>query len=191
MNTDIKSILKRAIHPKEWKSLYKEYKEPVNYIFFGVLTTVVSFGTYYLFRWIYPNEESVPGFLKWVFNLTAVFKTESTTVLPVFLSWLCAVTFAYVTNRIWVFESRAKGWHILSEAGKFFGSRVFTLFVDILIMFLLVDLTGIKGVWWELFAKIADNAVVLVLNYILSKLLVFRKKKQSGEDRDLENLDNK
>lgn len=177
MNVDIKGILKRAIHPKEWKSLYREYKELCNYIIFGVLTTIVSFGTYYLFRWIFPGEDSVPGFLKWVFNLTTVFKTESTTVLPVFLSWICAVTFAYVTNRIWVFESKAKGWHIVSEVGKFFGARVLTLLVDIIIMFLMVDLTGIKGIWWELFAKIIDNIVVLVLNYILSKLIVFRKKK--------------
>lgn len=182
MNIDVKSILKRAIHPKEWKSLYKEYKELCNYIIFGVLTTVVSFGTYYLFRWIYPNENSVPGFLKWVFNLTAVFKSESATVLPVFLSWICAVTFAYVTNRIWVFESKEKGWRIITEIGKFFGSRTLTLFVDILIMFLLVDLPGISGFWWELFAKIADNVVVLVLNYILSKLIVFRKRRRNDTE---------
>ena len=177
MKTDIKSLLKRAVHPKEWKSLYREYKELCNYIIFGVLTTVVSFGTYYLFRFIFPDENSVPDFLKWVFKLTAVFDTESTTVLPVFLSWVCAVTFAYVTNRIWVFESKAKGVHILAEIGKFFGARTLTLFLDLLIMFLLVDLTGMHGVLWELFARAVDNVVVLVMNYVLSKILVFRKKK--------------
>ncbi len=177
MKTDIKSLLKRAIHPKEWKSLYKEYKELCNYIIFGVLTTVVSFGTYYLFRFIFPDENSVPDFLKWVFKLTAVFDTESTTVLPVFLSWVCAVTFAYVTNRIWVFESKAKGVHILAEIGKFFGARALTLFLDLLIMFLMVDLTGIRGVLWEFFARVVDSVVVLVMNYVLSKVLVFRKKK--------------
>ncbi len=104
MNIDVKSFLKRALHPKEWKSLYRENKEIVSYVFFGVLTTIVSFGTYYLFRFIFPDEESVPAFLSWTFNLTAVFSTESATVLPVILSWICAVIFAYVTNRIWVFE---------------------------------------------------------------------------------------
>lgn len=177
MSIDIKDILKRAVHPKEWKSLYNDYKEIVNYVIFGVLTTVVSFGTYYLFRFIFPDENSVPIWLKWVFNITAVFGTESSTALPVILSWFCAVTFAYITNRIWVFESKAKGAAIAAECGKFFGARVLTLLVDMLIMFLMVDLTGIKGIWWELFAKIVDSAVVLVLNYILSKLLVFRKKK--------------
>lgn len=182
MNIDIKSILKRAVHPKEWKSLYSEYREICNYIFFGVLTTVVSFGTYYLFRFIFPDENSVPVFLRWVFNLTSVFNAESTTVLPVFLSWLCAVSFAYVTNRIWVFESRARGIHIAAEIGKFFGARVLTLFIDILIMLLMVDLTGIRGIWWEFFAKAVDSVVVLVLNYIFSKLIVFRKGKNEKDN---------
>ncbi len=178
MKIDVKSILKRAIHPSQWKSLYIEYKELCNYIIFGVLTTVVSFATYYLFRWIFPDENSVPVFLKWVFNLSSVFGTESATALPVFLSWVCSVSFAYVTNRIWVFESKAKGIRIVSEIGKFFGARILTLFVDILIMFLMVDLTGITGALWEFFAKAVSNVFVLVLNYILSKLVVFRKKKE-------------
>lgn len=177
MKIDIKSILKRAVHPKEWKSLYSEYKELINYVIFGVLTTVVSFVSYYIFRNIFPDENSVPEFLRWVFNLTAVFGTESATVLPVFLSWICSVTFAYVTNRIWVFESRAKGGRAVLECLKFYGARVLTLFVDILIMFLLVDLTGISGALWEFFAKAVSSVFVLVLNYILSKVLVFRGKK--------------
>lgn len=184
MKTDIKSLLKRAIRPKEWKNLYKEYKELCNYIIFGVLTTVVSFGTYYLFRFLFPNENSVPDFLKWVFKLTAIFNTESATVLPVFLSWVCAVAFAYVTNRIWVFESRARGIHVLAEMGKFFGARALTLFLDLLIMFLMVDLPDMHGVLWEFFARVVDSAVVLVMNYILSKLLVFAGNKRSNRSLD-------
>ena len=53
-----------------------------------------------------------------------------------------------------------------------------TLLIDMLIMFLMVDLTGISGALWELFAKIVDSVVVLILNYVLSKVLVFRKKKE-------------
>lgn len=180
MNIDIKSICKRAVHPKEWKSLYREYKELINYVIFGVLTTIVSFGTYYIFRFIFPDESNVPAFLRWTFNLTAVFNTESSTVLPVFLSWVCAVAFAYITNRIWVFESRAKGFAIFTECAKFCGARVLTLFVDLLIMFLLVDLTGIKNPLWEFFAKAVSSVFVLVLNYIFSKLFVFGKKKNKN-----------
>lgn len=178
----LKELIKLALHPKNWKQLYKENKEICNYVIFGVATTIVSFATYYVFRWIFPSEESVPDFMRWIFNLTAVFGTESTTVLPVFLSWICSVTFAYVTNRIWVFQSRAKGvGRVTLEVLSFFGSRALTLFVDILIMFLLVDLTGISGALYEFFARCVSSVFVLVLNYILSKLFVFRKKKSNQQ----------
>lgn len=177
MKADIKDICKRALHPSQWKALYREHRELCSYVIFGLLTTVVSFATYYLFRWIFPDENSVPKFLRWVFNLTAFFDTESSTILPVFLSWVCAVTFAYVTNRIWVFESKAKGFLIIAECLGFFGGRALTLIVEILIMFLMVDLTGMSGVLWEFVAKLTASIVVFVLNYVLSKLLIFRKKK--------------
>lgn len=175
---DKKQFIKEAVNPKNWKRLYREHKEICNYVIFGVLTTVVSFGTYFLFRIIFPDEASVPAFLKWIFNLTSMFGAESNTVLPNFLSWICAVTFAYVTNRIWVFESKAKGFgKVVLECLSFFASRALTLLVDLLIMFLMVDLTGISNPFYEFFAKCVSSVFVLVLNYILSKLFVFRKKK--------------
>lgn len=170
-----------ALHPKNWKMLYKEHKEIVNYIIFGVGTTLVSFVTYYIFRFIFPNEQSVPDALKWIFNLTAVFGAESNTILPVFLSWICAVTFAYITNRLWVFENRAKGFgRIVIECLSFFAARLLTLFVDILIMFLMVDLPAITNPIYEFFAKCVSSVFVLVLNYVFSKLFVFRKHKNKG-----------
>ena len=57
-------IIKLAMHPKNWKTMYRQYKEIFRYVFFGVLTTVVSFAAYYIFRRIFPNADSVPGFLK-------------------------------------------------------------------------------------------------------------------------------
>ena len=146
------------------------------YIIFGVCTTVISFLTYYLFRWIFPDENSVPSWLRWIFNITAVFGTESNTALPVILSWICSVTFAFITNRIFVFQSSTKKAGILRECVMFYLSRVFTLFVDLVIMFLLVDLTGIQNGIYEFAAKVISNVVVLVLNYVLSKVFVFRKK---------------
>ena len=178
MNIDIKDICKRALHPKEWKGLYLQYKEICNYVIFGVLTTLVDFAAYFIFRFVFPDENSVPVFLRWVFNLTAVFGTESSTVLPTFLAWVCSVTFAYVTNRIWVFESKARGARIIAECAGFYGARVVTLFVGILIMFLMVDLTGINGALWEFFAKAVSSVFILVLNYIFSKVFIFRKKKE-------------
>ncbi len=148
------------------------------YIIFGVCTTIISFVTYYLFRWIFPDENSVPDWLKWVFNLTSAMGTESATALPVLLSWICSVTFAFVTNRLFVFQSEAKKAGVLREGVTFFLSRVFTLVVDLVIMFLLVDLTGIQNGLYEFAAKVLSNVVVLVLNYVLSKVFVFRKKKE-------------
>ena len=81
-----------------------------------------------------------------------------------------------------VFRSKKKGAFVILEALKFFASRLFTLAVDILIMFLLVDLTGIHNFFYEFGAKIISTIVVLVLNYILSKLFVFRKKKEEKEN---------
>ncbi|MGN0650957.1 MAG: GtrA family protein [Oscillospiraceae bacterium] len=148
------------------------------YFIFGVGTTLVSFAAYYLFRFIFPSEASVPPFLRWIFNITSAFGTESATALPVILSWIAAVTFAYITNRLFVFENRAHGFgKVLAEAVMFYLARVATLFVDLVIMFLLVDLTGIENGLYEFFAKCVSSVVVLILNYVLSKLIVFRKKK--------------
>ncbi len=159
------------------RELFRKHREIIMYVIFGVCTTVISFVTYYIFRVLFPDEGSVPQWLRWVFNLTAVFGTESSTALPVILSWIASVTFAFITNRLFVFQSNAKKAGILREAVMFFLSRVFTLLVDLVIMFLLVDLTGIQNAIYEFGAKVISNIAVLVLNYILSKLLVFRKKK--------------
>jgi putative flippase GtrA len=91
------------------------------------------------------------------------------------LAWICAVTFAFVTNKRWVFKSKEKGKKAAKEAAAFFAARVFTLLADLLLMFLLVDLSGREGGFYELGARIGVSGVVLVLNYIFSKIFVFRK----------------
>lgn len=86
------------------------------------------------------------------------------------LSWIAAVTFAYFTNRKYVFES--KNEKRLQEAAAFYGSRVTTLLLDMFCMFLMVTLMG----WNDKVAKLIVQVLVTVANYILSKFLVFRKK---------------
>ena len=89
------------------------------------------------------------------------------------ISWICAVTFAYITNRIWVFESEAEGKKaIISEAASFYGGRIFTLLVEMFMMWLGYSLLSFN--YWV--TKIVANVVVLILNYVISKLVVFRKK---------------
>ena len=164
------------------REFYKEYKEFILYFVFGVGTTIVSMVTYYLCRVLFPDKESVPGWLQWIYSITSAFGIESNTALPVIVSWFLSVTFAFLTNRVYVFGSRVRTLgKFMLEALRFYASRIATLLVDLLIMFLLVDLTGIHNFIYEFCAKVFSNVVVLILNYILSKVFVFRKKKPEDE----------
>ena len=136
------------------KKIYKEHKEIINYLIVGVLTTIVSLGIYYLltFTILNPNNE---------------IQLQVANVI----SWIGAVIFAYFTNRKFVFESKEK--NMLKEASKFAISRVGTLLMDMLIMFVTVNLMNIQH--W--IAKLIVQVVVTILNYIFGKFLVFNKKK--------------
>ena len=143
-----------------FEPFYKKNKEVLMYLFFGVLTTAVSFVTAGISKHMLESwgaSSSVVSFVSTAF------------------SWVCAVTFAYVTNRIWVFDSQVKGKKgILAEAVSFYGGRVFTLLVEMLMMWLGYTVMGI-GYW---VTKIIANVVVLILNYVISKLFVFKKKSE-------------
>ena len=138
---------------KKVKSLYFKYEEIINYLIIGVLTTIVSLGTYFIFTHTFLD--------------TSALGIQIANVL----SWICAVTFAYVTNRIIVFKSHNK--NILKEVTNFFGSRIFSLLVEMLSMFIMATLLGIN----DMISKIVCQVIVTVLNYILSKLFVFKKEK--------------
>lgn len=148
------------------KKYWKKYKEIIMYLVFGGLTTLVSWGTYALFT------KLIPPFS--LFGLTVSTVTSSN-----ILSWICAVLFAFVTNKIWVFESRS--WKLkttLAELWKFIASRIATGFLEWFGVPFLVDVgldqrvLNIEGMW----SKIIVSIAVVILNYIFSKLLVFRKK---------------
>lgn len=126
-------------------------RETISYVVFGVLTTVVNLITF----------NSCYDLLHWN---TAV----STT-----LAWVAAVVFAYVVNKLFVFHSHTTDWNdLLREMGLFFGARVLTYFIDLFGMMLLVDVLHVHSG----FSKILTNVLVLVLNYIFSKVFIFRKK---------------
>lgn len=129
---------------------YKKHKSVLLYIFFGGLTTVVSVGSFIVFDKVLHLHELIANFL----------------------SWILAVAFAYVTNRTWVFESRAKGKAIAGEAASFVGGRLATLGIEEGILLVFVTWLHLSSTW----VKIAAQFVVLVLNYLISKLFVFRKK---------------
>lgn len=168
-------LLKTAEGRREFYALHKEI---ILYFAFGIGTTIVSMGSYYLCRVIFPDEDHVPVWLRWIFNITHRFGVESNTALPVIISWFLSVTFAFLTNRVYVFHSEVRTfWGFMLEALKLYASRIATLFVDLLIMFLLVDVPKIHNPLYEFCAKIFSNIIVLILNFILSKVFVFRNKK--------------
>ena len=149
------------IFPKPIRDLYYKYEEKWLYLFFGVLTTAVSFIT--------------AGISKNLLE-SAGMGTGAVSTLSTVISWICAVTFAYVTNRLWVFDSKASGAkEITAEAASFYGGRVFTLLVEAAMMWLGYSLIGIN--YW--ITKIAANVIVLILNYVISKIFVFRNKNGS------------
>ena len=127
-------------------------REVILYIVFGVLTTAVSYITFWLFG-------TVLGVHYLIANI---------------ISWICAVLFAYFTNRKWVFETKAKGKAQLKEFVLFIAGRLFSLGVEEFGLWLLVSvLKGNPNV-----AKLIMQVVVVVLNYVLSKLIIFKKEKE-------------
>ena len=137
------------------KELYSQYKEVINYLIFGVLTTVVSLVTKYLLLFtILDARNSVQ------------------LQIAVIVSWIFACLFAYITNRIWVFESKSK--EMLKEMVKFFGARLATLGMEMLIMFIFVTALGLNSDMWVVIWTLVTQVLVVIGNYILSKLIVFK-----------------
>ncbi|MCI9077534.1 MAG: GtrA family protein [Lachnospiraceae bacterium] len=131
--------------------LYVKYKEVILYLVFGGLTTLVNIISYAVFAHIL-NMGTVAG-TSW--------------------AWLISVIFAYITNKIFVFESKTDTFVLLfKECVSFFGCRLATGVMDVAIMYLSVDLLHFN----DIVMKIVSNVLVIILNYIFSKLFIFKKK---------------
>lgn len=132
--------------------LFAKYKDIIPYAFFGVLTTVVNMVVY------------------WV----AAHPLGLSVMVSTVIAWIAAVLFAYVTNRKWVFHSQAQGTkEIVQEIVSFFACRLATGVVDWACMFIFVDLLHFNDV----IIKAAANVLVIILNYVASKLVIFKHKK--------------
>ncbi len=138
------------------KELYNKYKEIINYVIVGGLTTVVSLAVYYALVLTVLNPDN-PVQLQ-IANV---------------ISWIAAVTFAYFTNRRFVFESKTKGEEQTKEVISFYSARLGTLLMDMGIMFVGKTVLHINDKIVKLFVQV----VVMVANYVISKLLVFKKSK--------------
>lgn len=135
----------------EINKLYKKYKEQILYIIFGGFTTVINFFVYLFCTRVISLDE----------------------LLSSVIGFILSVLFAYVTNRKFVFESKKKGAkNIFFEMCYFYLARLFSGGVDLLIVFLFVTTLHQN----DIVVKIISNIIVIVLNFILSKLVVFKKK---------------
>lgn len=131
------------------KELIIRHKQMILYVVFGALTTAVNIVSYWL--------------LTRLFHCSVEISTA--------LAWVLSVLFAYVTNRTWVFESHASGaGEVIREIVSFFLSRLSTGLLDWLVMFVFVTKLHLP----DMPVKLASNVIVIVLNYILSRFLVFR-----------------
>ena len=134
------------------KLLYKKYEELILYVFFGGLTTLVNIVAFFVM-------DTLLGIHYLVANAAA---------------WILSVLFAYVTNRTWVFKSKSRGEAAnAGEMALFVGGRVVSGAGDMLIMFVCIDLAHLPA----LLAKILSNVFVVIFNYIISKLVIFKNKK--------------
>lgn len=133
--------------------LYKKYKEIINYLIFGVLTTVVSLATYWICTYTFLDPE-----INWQLQLANI------------ISWILAVAFAYFTNRKYVFESTET--NKLKEGAKFAGSRLTTLVLDMVVMWIGVSVLNFS----DKIIKLVSQVLIIIGNYIISKLFVFKNK---------------
>lgn len=134
--------------------LYKKYKEIIVYLVFGGLSTIVNFVSYYIFARILGIDE----------------------VISSGLSWVCAVIFAYITNKIFVFNSKTNSLkELMKEAITFVSCRILSgIFCDVGTFAVMVKILKIN----DIIAKIITQVMVVIVNYIFSKLVIFKKRKR-------------
>lgn len=134
-----------------FEPFYKRYKDILLYIFFGGLTTVISFFSFWLFCDMFHIHELISNTF----------------------SWVLSVTFAFFTNRTWVFHAPTKTKkEFFAQAAEFYGGRVLTYLFEEAALLVFVTWLSFN----ELLIKLIATIGVLILNYVISKLFVFRKK---------------
>lgn len=134
------------------KYYYEKYKSQILYIFFGAITTFINIISYYV-----------------CFNVLGISNVVSTII-----AWVFAVIFAFITNKIWVFESKSWDPEIaIKELVSFISVRLLTGLFDLAIMYIGVDLLKSNG----MLMKILSNIFVLIANYVSSKLFIFKSTK--------------
>ena len=132
-------------------------RETITYLIFGVLTTAINYAVYYLMYRFTSLEPTV-------YNIVA---------------WTVAVIFAFITNKLVVFQSKEfRSDTFIKEFVPFIGARIFSFVVEEAFLALTVNIMGMH----PLVSKVIISVVVVILNYFFSKFLIFRKKKESNNE---------
>ncbi len=149
------------------KNLFLKYKELIVYVIFGALTTAVNLASFYILEAVFGNNGN-----SYLINNA--------------IAWLVAVIFAYITNKLFVFESRSWEPKIIGkEITEFFGARIFSFLIEEAGLWLFVDILEFGKISYNLLgftitggliAKIILSIIVVILNYFFSKFVIFKKK---------------
>ncbi|MDD4706493.1 MAG: GtrA family protein [Bacilli bacterium] len=146
VSINLNKYIKKGVYMKE---LFIKYKEAILYLVFGVLTTLINIIVYALSTRLLEIDVYTSNVIAWVLS----------------------VLFAYITNRKYVFNSKATELNKkIKELLSFYSCRLLTFGIDMLLMFILIDLISIN----DMISKIIVNIIIIILNYILSKFLVFK-----------------
>ena len=146
---------------------YARWREELSYLFFGVLTTLVNYGVFFVFHLLWPDRF---------------------VLLSNLIAFAAAVTFAYVTNKLYVFQSRDWSWPVLRrEAGSFLAARLFSFALEEAGLWLAAyvlrlgrfALWGVDGI---LLSKFALSVLVTIVNYFFSKYLIFTGKEAGSHE---------
>ena len=131
--------------------LFKKYREIIVYVIVGGVTTVINM----------------------VIHFGLVYLTKLDELVIVFIAWFFAVIFAYIMNKLWVFQSKSfKKDVLVHEIVSFTGARVFSLGVEELIFLIFVTWLGMD----QFIIKMAAAIIVIIMNYVFSKLVIFKNK---------------
>ena len=131
--------------------MYRKYQEGIDYLFWGGVAFVLSMVLFYIFANVMMIEEQIANVI----------------------TWIICVIFTYFTNRIFVFKSKTSGTKaIIKEFTEFTSARLATLVLENVVLFICIDLL----LWHNMIAKLIGQFLVIVSNYVLSKLWIFKKK---------------
>lgn len=128
--------------------LYNKYKEVIHYLISGGLTTVFNIVFYFV--------------------LTKIFSIDY--MVSTVIDWILTVLLAYILNKVFVFYSKSNGKELIKEIYEFFKYRIFTLVIELGLMYLFVDLLSMN----DMISKIIVQIIVIILNYVFSKIFIFK-----------------